>query len=760
MTPELIPEYTKGYLFDRLAKKTKTKELVDKSWNDIINRFIDELIKRGARTSREDLEWLCLNYYALPNSPALLTAGNGKFYASACSSYPIMDSLDEGRFSITDTLSVSTSATKAGIGTGYNFSNLRSKDETVQGKSGVTSGPVGFLKSYSGFMSGILQATRKSASMGLLHVDHPDIEEYINCKAKDKEISNFNLSVVISDEFMEAVEKDTNYTQKYRNTPIKKEVKAKDIFNTMCHRIWDNGEPGVIFGDTIVNDYFEPLDQNKILLNPCSEAILSHGDDWLELCVLASINLPKYMELKISDKKRVIDTMVSMLNDIIDLQDYVTPLQERGMKYINRKIGIGVAGLATVLAKKAIKYSDEKTYDFTRKIFKEIGEFAKGSSQEIFDTIHTKEMKDPLDIDSPLRKLKRYNTSLLSVAPTSSLSDIFNDINEEGCSWGIEPFFSLDPVIIKNSKGETIKSNKIVNYLGEDKAKEIIECANDLDYKAHLRPIEAYYDSNPKGIVQGCSKTVNFKNNVTLDDVKEAVIYCWKHKIKAISFYRDGSRENQVITTKDSYKDCKEVDENGRPLDINYTASPKRPQDLPCDIFHVKSQGEKWIVLIALLNGKPYELFAGLKEKIQIPKRYEKGIIKRTNHRYDLILEEPNGDEDDEGLIIRDIPNVFDEKAFALVTRLTSMGLRHGVPLGYVSDQLLKTGTMDALNKAIARCLKTYMAEENASSEDCPNCKKEGRNSKLRYISGCLTCAGNRDSDGKLTGGCGFSKCG
>jgi hypothetical protein len=617
-------------------------------------------------------------------------------------------------------------------------------------------------------MTGIIQATRKSASMGLLHINHPDIEDYIECKAKDKEISNFNLSVILDDAFMQSVTGESNplYLQWYRHPELgdslEKPIESKDIFNKMCKRIWDNGEPGVMFSGNIIRDYFTDLDDAHILANPCSEALLSYsdikGDEWLELCVLGSINLPKWIRLSSDDKDRVVNVLVSMLNDIIDLQDYVTPLQEKGMKYINRKIGIGVAGLATVLAMDGLKYSSNEAYEFTKLVFEDIGELAKKKSEEMYKDVETPigvedtvkfldkatqvyvEHKKCIEHNSPLRKLKRYNASLLSVAPTSTISSIFSDMNEEGCSYGIEPYFSLDPITVKTSYETIIKTDKIINYLGEEKAKELIECANELDWKSHIKIVEAYYNANKIGITQGCSKTVNFKNNVTVDDIKEAVIYCWKNKIKAISFYRDGSRDNQVLSTKDSYKDCKEVDENGRPMHINYTASPKRPNSLPCDIFHVKSQGAKWIVLISLFEGKPYELFAGLKEKIQIPKRYEKGSIKRTGHRYDLVLEEPNGDEDDDGMIIRDIPSMFDDKDFALVTRLTSMGLRHGVPLGYVSDQLLKTGTMDALNKAIARCLKAYMVEENASSENCPECKKKGTDSKLKYISGCLAC--------------------
>ncbi|HOW16378.1 MAG TPA: hypothetical protein PK443_01565, partial [bacterium] len=204
---EIKPEL--NYNFKRLSQKG------EKCWDDVVSRFINEMQTRGANTPREDLEWLCYNYFALPNSPALLTAGTKNFYASACSSYPVKDTMDETPFSILDTLRISSMATKAGIGTGFNFSNIRSKDEPVRGRSGVTGGPVSFLRAYNGFFREITQATRKSASMGLLHVNHPDIFDYINCKVEDGQIEGFNLTVIIDDKFMHAVENNGTYELKY-----------------------------------------------------------------------------------------------------------------------------------------------------------------------------------------------------------------------------------------------------------------------------------------------------------------------------------------------------------------------------------------------------------------------------------------------------------------------------------------------------------------------------------------------------------------
>ena len=714
---ELELDRVTDYSFNRLASKN------EKCWNDVLKRLIGELVKRRCKTSQEDLEWLCFNYYSLPNSPALLTAGTQNFHASACSSYPVKDTMDETAFSILDTLKISSMATKAGIGTGFNFSSIRSKEEPVRGRVGVTGGPVSFVRAYSGFMGEITQSTRKSASMGLLHVNHPDIYDYINCKTVDGQISGFNLSVILDDKFMKAVEDNTEYELKYikqnMNGEKVKKIKGRDLFEVMCQRIWDNGEPGVMFEDTIKKDYFE--DEINILANPCSEALLSYGEDWLELCVLASINLPKYVTLPTEDRRRIVTTTVNMLNDIIDIQDYVVDYHKKGMKDKNRKIGIGVAGLATVLAIKGIKYSSPEAVEYTKSMFAEIGTFAIEASASLGNI--------ECVIGNKKVKLGRYNGSLLSVAPTSTLSNIFNFINPEGCSYGIEPYFSLEKQTIKNSFGEFENKEKIIDHL---KGKiEHIECANDLDYKSHLGPVEAYYNSNPKGIVQGCSKTINFKNNVTVEDVKEAVDYCWKHKIKAISFYRDGSRKNQVISTKDTYN------ADGRPKTINVATAPKRPDELPCNIYHVTSSNEKWMVLIGLLDGKPYEVFAGLEEKLDIPNKIKEGIIKKDKNIYNLIIQ-----FGDEQMKIKDIPSMFENKQFGTITRLTSVSLRHGTPLKFICEQLLRDGGFDAFNKAVARVLKNYIQDEEESAMKCEKCGK-----KMRYVQGCLTCE------------CGYSKC-
>jgi ribonucleoside-diphosphate reductase alpha chain len=1030
-----MSDLSNDYNFVRLAREGET------TWQDIFDRFKTEMLKRGTRLSKEDLDWLMDNAYALPNSPALLTAGDPKgMFGSACSSYPIFDTMRGHPFAILNSQGIAEDATCAGIGIGFNFSRLRSSQETVRGRKNITGGPVSFLRKFSGSIGEITQATRKSACMGAISVHHPDVRKFIACKREDGKIANFNLSLIATDEFMKAVEADGEYEiRPAMGEPYRE--KARPIFDMACEFGYlYGGEPAWLFHGNIERDYFQSWKPEDILPNPCqpgfatvltpegirtfdeidagsviwsgkqwtkvvrkwstgvkpvyefdtpagvfvgtdnhkvisdgvrvpagmaeyfdvalcddvqltykdcrpqdvmdglvlgdggihkasnnliilyigdkdgdyhqseiapligahrpgigpkvweidstivpkdlvytydriipdrfykgdaktkigflrglftangcvtagrvqykgasytlvrqiqdmlsslgiqsslvinkpatiehrngkytsresynlilyrsshrfmkmigflqqykndarlsptpckvfgnkkrtktslgempvfdievdapehtywtggllvsncAEALLTFGQDksgrdWLELCVLLSLNLPRYVELPADDRRRAVTLSVRLLNDIIDGQDYVSEYHRIGMQEVNRKIGIGYAGLATVLAVKRLKYSSQEGREYMAALQREIAEYALAASQELGD----------------VNGLGRYNTSLFSVAPTSTLSNIFAHFNPEGCSYGIEPYFGLE-LTVRNSYGTFQKKEKIVDFLNGDVAH--IECANDLDWQGHVKMVEAVMKAAPQGTFQSCSKTLNFKENVSFEEYKEAVIYCWKHGIKGVSLYRDQSREGQVLSTGISKSS------DGRPKCIEYRSAPHRPESLECDIHHLTYQGQKWIVLVGCMCGKPFEVFAGLEENIALPKKHKTGRIvatgKKGSRRYNLHV----GEGEDE-IVIRDIPKSFDNPGFGTWTRTISLSLRHGVPVQYLCEQLVKTEEFTSFLRMVARILKKYIAEGASAGEAC-DC-----GGKLTYVSGCQTCLS-----------CGKSKCG
>lgn len=706
-----MTDLSNDYNFVRLARPGET------TWQDVFNRFKNELLKRGSRLTREELDWLIDNVYALPNSPALLTAGDSKFYASACSSYPLFDSMRGHPFSILDIEGLSNDATVAGIGVGFNLSQLRGKNEAVRGRKGITGGPVSFLRKLSGSLGEVTQVTRKSACMGSISVHHPDVMDFITCKKEDGRINNFNLSIIATDEFLNAVINNSDYTVKPITEPAYM-APARPIFDAAAEYSYNHGgEPAWLFHGNIERDYFKPeFPVSSILSNPCAEAILSYGTTesgqmWLEMCALASINLPRYVKLNESDRRKVVSITVKMLNDIIDAQDYVSSFQALGMQKINRKIGIGHAGLATVLAIKGLPYSSEQALAFASEVQNEISNFAVEASSTLGD----------------IHGLGRYNASLLSVAPTSTLSNIFNHYNDEGCNYGIEPYFALE-LVTKNSYGEFKRQEKIVPFLNGNIGH--IEVANDLSWKAHVDMVIAIQNAAPRGTFQGISKTINFRNNVSLEEYKEAVLYAWRNGLKGISVYRDGSRKDQVLS---SASEAQKSSPDGRPACIQTRSAPHRPIELPCEIHRATHQGQKWIVMVGKLCDQPFEVWAGLEDDVQLPRKHKTGTIVRSGKKgakkYSLRV----GSGDDE-LVISDIQQAFNNPGFCTWTRVVSLQLRHGVPIQYLCEQLCKSEEFSSFLRVIARILKKYVDDGAKAGVAC-SCGGE-----MSYVQGCLTC--------------------
>jgi ribonucleoside-diphosphate reductase alpha chain len=298
------------------------------------------------------------------------------------------------------------------------------------------------------------------------------------------------------------------------------------------------------------------------------------------------------------------------------------------------------------------------------------------------------------------------------MAPTSTLANVFNHVNPEGCSYGLEPYFSVGEHMVKNSYGEFIKKDKIVEALNGDTAH--IETANQLSWRGHVGVLEAVAKAWLPGTGMCISKTINFKENISLDEYKEAVLYCWRAGLKSVSFYRDGSRKDQVINVG-------KTDEAGK---------SKRPTSVPCDIYHTTCEGQKWLVCVGMNEGQPYEVFAGLQSTVLLPKTYTKGrIVKGKGKKYNLHV----GEGDNE-LVIQDLPTAFANPVHASQTRVLSFCLRHKAPLNFLVDQLQKDGDMNSFSKVISRILKKYVAESAKSGHKC-EC-----GAHMQYVSGCLSC--------------------
>ncbi|MFA5049978.1 MAG: adenosylcobalamin-dependent ribonucleoside-diphosphate reductase [Candidatus Micrarchaeia archaeon] len=504
------------------------------------------------------------NFEFLPNSPTLMNAGTSLGQLSACFVLGIQDNIDE----IFDAVKYAAVIHKSGGGTGYCFSYLRPKGDFVKSTAGVASGPLSFMTVFDHATNVIKQGgKRRGANMGVMHIWHPDVEEFITAKQTPGFLENFNVSVAIDDEFMKAFENDEDYELKNPRDqkPIRK-VKARTLFHQISYSAWKSAEPGVLFIDTINNTNSTP---NYVInsTNPCGEVPMPD----FESCNLGSINLEKFVQLDWSDKnwkdkvdwknlRRIVRLAVTFLDNVVELNKYPIPIiKERSQHH--RRIGLGIMGFADYLIKLGVKYGSEESFkiaeytmkfvtDEARKMSNELGR-VRGSFPGFKDSTWSKKYD------------AMRNATVTSIAPTGTISMIADT------SSGIEPLFAL--AFIKNvmdgtkfyysnelfekvlkSRGlyseelmqEVIDNGTIqaLNSIPED-IRKVFVISYDINSEEHVKmqaAIQKYTDL-------AVSKTINLPNEATVEDIEKAYLLSWKLRCKGTTVYRDGSRGLQVL---------------------------------------------------------------------------------------------------------------------------------------------------------------------------------------------------------------------
>ena len=492
----------------------------------------------------------------LPNSPCLMNAGTSNQQLSACFVLPIEDSLDK----IYETLKTSALIQKTGGGTGFSFSKLRPAGDFISSTTGVTSGPVSFMSLFDK-STGIIKmgSRRRGANMGILNVNHPDIIDFITCKDHTENFSNFNISVAVTDNFMDAVIKNKNYELvNPRNKKIVAKIDARDIFELIITQAWKTGDPGMIFIDKI--NKYHTLNENIEATNPCGEQPLLSN----ESCVLGSINLSKFADkrgINWNDLKDTIQISVQFLDNIIDANNYVTKEIEEITKS-NRKIGLGIMGWAEMLAILGIPYTSKNALTLAEKLMKFINNEARKKSYEL----GLKRGSFPNLINSKLKKHFRHmrNATVTTIAPTGTLSLIAN------CSSGIEPFFAISFVRNVMEGTRLIETNSVFERIAHEKkfySKELmfaisetgsvqkLHSVPDNIKKLFLNALEINYETQikmqasfQKYVDNAVSKTINLRNDSKISDVKKAYLLAYKLGCKGITVFRYGSKENQVLT--------------------------------------------------------------------------------------------------------------------------------------------------------------------------------------------------------------------
>lgn len=498
----------------------------------------------------------------LPNSPTLMNAGKRLGQLAACFVLPVDDSLS----SIFTALKRAAIIHQSGGGTGFSFSRLRPRGAPVASTHGVASGPVSFMRIFNMATEVIKQGgTRRGANMGVLRVDHPDIREFITVKLDPREMTTFNLSVGITDAFMEALKKGDRFPLvNPRDKRPSDWVWARDIFELMVQCAWENGEPGALFLDTINRFNPTPSLGEIEATNPCGEQPLLPN----EACNLGSINLIKVLKKTPSgytiDWDLLRETVwmgVRFLDDVVEVNRYPFKAIER-ICMSNRKIGLGIMGFAHMLVLLGIPYDSDQAPKMAEELMSFIAQEAKRASQELarqrgpFPNF-------PISIWAKRGEPPRRNATLTTIAPTGTISIIAN------CSSGIEPLFALaykkrmlgdlevftlDPVVQEVMEKENwppsvketiLKEGKIPKDAPiPEKYKRLFKTAFEIPPERHLE-VQAAFQRHTDNAV---SKTINFPPEATREEVAKAFLMAYELGLKGITVYRSGSRQGQVIT--------------------------------------------------------------------------------------------------------------------------------------------------------------------------------------------------------------------
>ena len=529
------------------------------------------------------------NLYFLPNSPTLMNAGRELGQLAACFVLPIDDSLE----SIFETIKNTALIHQSGGGTGFSFSRLRPKNSVVRSTMGVSSGPVSFMEVFNAATEAVKQGgTRRGANMGILRVDHPDIIEFINCKSDNNKLNNFNISVAITDKFMEACLKGENYDLiNPQNGEISGQLNATEVFDIIVDRAWQNGEPGIVFIDKMNSDNPTPQIGKIEATNPCGEVPLLP----YEACNLGSINLGAMVDKNGINWGLIEQTTrlaMRFLDNVIEINNYPLP-QIAQMVKNNRKIGLGIMGWADMLMKSGISYDSEEGTKLAAQIMefidyvsktesvelaKERGQFNnfKGSIYEhenyFYNKFKGKSAGKVTDeqwakLDTDIKEYGLRNATTTCIAPTGTISMI------AGASGGIEPLFGLvfsrlimdgtemleiNPIFKDYMISHNLYSEKLMSQIAKDgtiahingisdDVKNLFATAHDISPYRHVK-MQAAFQLHTDNAV---SKTVNFTEEATRKDIKETYILAYKNNLKGITVYRNNSRQFQPMNLDD-----------------------------------------------------------------------------------------------------------------------------------------------------------------------------------------------------------------
>ncbi len=763
--------------------------------------------KRSALTEQKIFNLFDQFKYVIPQGSIMFGLGNDQVIASLSNCVVIPAPYDSyGGIMYTDQQLVQLFKRRCGVGT--DLSKLRPKDTSVSNAARTTTGAVSFMHRFSFTTREVAQNGRRGALMLTMNVAHPDIEDFITIKQDLTKVTGANISVLLSDEFMQAVTNDTDYTLRWpidsKNPKVTKKIKAKKLWDTIVKSAHNTAEPGLIYWDrqhkystSSVYPGFE-----NVSTNPCSEIAMQGGDS----CRLIAVNLFSFVENPFTPEARfnhekfyetVYETQ-RLMDNLVDLElesvdrilakidsdpepDHIKRVERetwqllRDNGRIGRRTGLGFTALADAVAALGIKFDTDEAlqavdalmrtkmqaeFDSSIDMAIERGKF------EIFDPEIEKESEFVQMIEKEFPELYqrmmqhgRRNISISTVAPTGSLSMLAQT------SSGIEPVFMLsykrrrkvnadDPnakVDFIDDMGDAFEEFTVYHH----KLKQWMEISGEKDmdkspYAGATAPeIDWKKRIEMQALVQkytthSISSTINLPSDVSVQKVSDIYVEAWKKGLKGITVYRDGSRSG-ILISDDKKEDKKEENKN--------TIFPeKRPKKLEADIVRFMNKSEAWLAVVGLIDGIPYEIFTGKMEDVfNLPDWVEKGwVIKNKDEkgksRYDFQFIDKQGYR----ITIEGLSRSFD-KEYWNYAKLISGVLRHGMPMHEVVKLIeglnLYDDFINTWKNGVARALKRYIPDGTTPQDKkCPSC---GDPDGLVYEEGCLVCKS-----------CGYSKCG
>lgn len=653
----------------------------------------------------------------LPNSPTLMNAGTELGQLSACFVLPVGDSLEE----IFEAVKYAAKIHQSGGGTGFSFSRLRPEGDVVKSTNGVASGPVSFMTVFDSATDTIKQGgRRRGANMGILRVDHPDIEKFITCKRDNDRLTNFNISVAVTDAFMKAVENDEDYDLINPRTGMKtKTLPARKVFQSIVQSAWKNGEPGVIFIDAINRTNPTPHVGMVESTNPCGEQPLLP----YESCNLGSINLLHMVQdgaVNYTRLKDVVWEAVHFLDNVIDVNKY--PLDKiREMTLANRKIGLGVMGFADMLMALDIPYDSDEAVATAEEVMAFIQKESKDASADLAKKRgNFPNFKGSIyDPDQGGAYPFMRNATTTTIAPTGTISIL------AGCSSGVEPVFAISfvrkvldgeellevhPLFQKVAQERKFYSDSLMKKIASrgslqsfpeipEEVRRTFVTAHDISPEWHIR-IQAAFQKFTDNAV---SKTINFPNSATPDDIYNAYFQAFKAGCKGLTVYRDGSREAQVLNIQKK-PEFRQVEPRPRP---DKTIGATERINTGCGKLYVTINRDEYgfcevFAQMGKAGGCAYSQIEATARLIS--------LALRSGVRIESIIRQ-------------------------------LMGIRCPSPIWQNGEQILSC--TDAIAKVLNRHAQANVASALQEMGACPDC-----GASVEYDGGCIVCRA-----------CGFSRC-